>query len=433
MGTSAYPHSMDQRFVSRMETGFELERARTAPPADFPSLPPIPAGRYTDPTFLALEQRFLWQRSWLYACHLDELPKPGSYLCWNKTGSPIVIVRGADDSVRSFYNICRHRGGPLVTEDRGMLRDGFSCRYHGWSYDLEGNLKAIRDRRDFNDLLPDAVSLGSVRTERFGKWVFLNEDCNAEPLMASMGPIASHWQHVDPDGLRHVESYGFDVECNVKVMLEAFFEVYHLNSVHKDTAGRFLDHRATQIILWPNGHSLMGTPNRRRDWVDPGTVGMPSIPGLGQFALENNLSYNLFPNLVTPIAPTGIPFLTFWPTGNRTTRVDCHWFAPEWEEGKRHPLWDQRIENFNRILAEDMELVPRIQQSLESPGFEGVRLGYQERRIYHWHEELDRRIDPSLMPENLRLTPRLSGLVEPATVGSDVQTTMPAQPASATS
>lgn len=421
---------MDQRFISRMESGFEFERGREAPPAQFPTLPPIPGGRYTDREFLALEHRFLWRRSWLYACHLDELPNPGSYLLWSKTGSPIVIVRGSDERVRAFYNVCSHRGGPLVTDASGRLSSGFTCRYHGWTYDLEGRLKGLREQRDFDNLDKNCLSLSTVRCERFGKWVFVNEDPGAPPLLDWFGPIASHWRHIDPDRLRHVASYGFDVQCNVKVMLEAFFEVYHLSSVHKHTAGRFLDHHATRIVLWPDGHSLMVTPNRSRDWVDPGTIGMPSIPGLGRFPLENNLSYNLFPNLVTPIAPTGIPFLTFWPTGARTMRVDCHWFAPDWGDGERHPLWEQRIDNFNRILAEDMELVPRIQESIESPGFQGIRLSYQERRIYHWHEELDRRMDPALVPEGLRLEPKLSGFVEhPGTTAETKPLPHPRQPA----
>jgi phenylpropionate dioxygenase-like ring-hydroxylating dioxygenase large terminal subunit len=403
---------MDQRFIERTIAGFEYERSREAPPDDFPALPPIPGGRYTDPDFLELEQECLWRKSWLYACHLDELPEYASYLSWNKTGSPIVIVRGAGDQVRAFYNVCRHRGGPLVSDASGVLRDGFICRYHGWRYDLEGELQGLRDRRDFGDLETGCLDLVSVRCERFGKWVFVNEDAGAPALLESLGPIAKHWQQFSPTALRHVESYGFDIECSVKVMLEAFFEVYHLSNVHQQTANRFLDHNATRITLWPDGHSLMVTPNRDPDWIDPGTVGMNSLPDTGRFPLENNLSYHVFPNLVTPIAPSGFPFLTFWPTGRRTARVDCHWFAPDWGAGERHPLWDQRIENFNRILAEDMDLVPRIQESLESPGFAGARLNYQERRIYHWHEELDRRLASASIPANLRLQPMLSRFIE---------------------
>jgi len=405
---------MDTRFIEQLKSRFAYERSRVAPPTDFPDLPPIPGGRYTDPDFLALETRYLWRKSWLYACHVDELPHTGSFMTWEKSGSPIVIVRAAEDQFRAYYNVCRHRGGPLVTKPSGLLQKGFSCRYHGWQYNLDGTLKSLRDRRDFGEPDMSCLSLVSVRCERFGCWVFVNEDPAAQDLGDYLGPVAEHWQHIPTDRLRHFQSYGFDIECNVKVMLEAFFEVYHLGSVHAKTANRFLDHAATCISLWPNGHSLMVTPNRSPDWVDPGTIGMDSLPGLGRFPLENNLSYNVYPNLVTPIAPTGFPFLTFWPTGPRTMRVECHWFAPEGKGREHHPLWGQRIENFNRILDEDMELVPQIQRSLESPGFQGARLNYQERRIYHWHEELDRRLGQASVPDGLRLEPRLSRFVEQA-------------------
>ena len=58
-----------------------------------------------------------------------------------------------------------------------------------------------------------------------------------------------------------------------------------------------------------------------------------------------------------------------------------------------HALWPTRIANFDRILDEDLQFAEQIQQSVESPGFRGMTLNYQERRIYHWHEELDRRIE----------------------------------------
>ena len=403
---------MDQSFIDRVYEGFEYERSRKGPPEKFAALPPIPAGRYTDPEFLDLERQYLWQKSWLYACHTDEIPQVGSYLQWSKTGSPILIVRTTQDQVRAFYNTCRHRGSPLVTDSSGRVNGGFTCGYHGWAYDLEGNLKGVRDRRDFPDLEFSCLGLVSVRCERLGCWVFINEDPKAESLSDSLGPVTQQWHQFDPDSIRHVESYGFDVECNIKVMLEAFFEVYHLQSTHPDTASRFLDHRATNIVLWPNGHSIMVTPNRNPDWVDPGTVGMKEFPNVSELPVRTNVSYNVYPNLVTPVAPTGIPFLTFWPTGSRTMRVDCHWFAPDWGEGGRHSLWDQRIRNFNRILQEDIELVPQIQRSMESRGFRGVRLNYQERRIYHWHEELDRRIGIERIHGHLRVEPRLAEMIE---------------------
>jgi choline monooxygenase len=85
--------------------------------------------------------------------------------------------------------------------------------------------------------------------------------------------------------------------------------------------------------------------------------------------------------------------------------VDVHWFALEGSQG--HELWPTRLSNFERILEEDTQFAPRIQESVETAGFKGMYLSYQERRIYHWHEELDRRIGTDRIPEALRVRPLL--------------------------
>ena len=403
---------MDQAFIDDVYARLDYERGRKGPPQGFPQLPPIPGGRYTDPEFLALEREFLWKKSWLYACHLDELPEAGSYILWKKTGSPILIVRGRDDEVRAFYNTCRHRGGPLVKDERGHSRGGFTCGYHGWAYDYEGRLRGMRDRRDFVDLDLSCLGLVTVRCERLGNWIFVNEDPDAAPLRDALGRVPDHFRQFDLDNTRHVISEAFDVECNVKVLLDAFLEVYHLKSIHQDTVDRFLDHRGTGIMLWPDGHSLMITPNRRPDWVDPGTRGMVDFPNVTELLVKTNVSYNIYPNLVTPVAGNGMPFIQFWPKTERSMVIECHWFSPDWGEFGRHELWDTRIANFDRILEEDTQFAPQIQQSVESPGFKGIQLNYQERRIYHWHEELDRRIGIERIPEHLRVTPMLGDLIE---------------------
>ena len=390
----------------------DYERERQAPPGDFPQFPEIPGGRYTDPEFLALEWEFLWKKSWLYACHADELPEKGSFILWTKTRSPILIIRGADDVVRAFYNTCRHRGGPLVKQANGKIDGRMVCGYHGWSYDLKGDLVALRDKRDFVNLDMSCKSLVPVQCDRIGNWIFINEDPSAEPLHEHLGIIPSQLEQFQPDDIRLVHSKGYDVDCNIKVLMDAFLEVYHLSSIHQNTVDRFLDHRGTVITLWPRGHSLMVTPNRRADWVDPGTVGMKEIPSVTEIPAKHNASYNLYPSVVSPMASTGMPFLTFWPTSDSTMRIECHWFAPDWGSREPDELWETRIDNFERILYEDTQFAPQIQESVESPGFKGISLNYQERRIYHWHEELDRRIGPDRVPEHLRVKPVLAPYIE---------------------
>ena len=402
---------MDSGAIDRVKDQMKFEAARTAPPQGFPKLPDIPAGRYVDPEFLSLEMEGMWKRSWLYCAHDDQLPEPGSWLLTRNSGSPILIVRDLAGSVRAFYNTCRHRGGPLVKEDSGQSR-GFVCGYHGWSYTLEGELTSVRDKRDFVDFDFSCRSLISVRCEALGGWIFINEDPEAAPLIESLGPVGEELAQFQPDNLMLVDSRGYDVACNVKVLLDAFLEVYHLKSIHQNTVDRFLDHRGTTITLWPGGHSRMTTPNRRPDWIDPGTKGMPAIPTVTEIPRDNNVSYNIYPNIVMPPSSSGLPMLVFWPRTATSMRIECHWFGPRIAKEDLSPLWQTRIDNFERILFEDTQFAPQIQESVESPGFSGIPLNYQERRIYHWHEELDRRIGPNRIPSDLRVEPLLENWVE---------------------
>ncbi|MEM9530848.1 MAG: aromatic ring-hydroxylating dioxygenase subunit alpha [Pseudomonadota bacterium] len=400
---------MDPATNQAILDGIAWERAREAPPEGFPQLPRIPAGRYLDRNFLALEKAYMWDRSWLYALHRDELPDVGSYRLWDRAGSPIVIVRAEADRFRAFYNTCAHRGAPLVQDTEGR-RKLLVCPYHGWSYDLAGNLKAVRDPRDFPNLDLGCYRLREVSCDTFGPWIFVNLDPAAPPLGEALAPFPDHWSTLDVEDIRHIHSSSFEVPCNVKILLDAFMESYHVKSIHQKTVSRFLDHLGTHIQLFRGGNMLMVTPQRDPEWKDPGARGMPEISTATSVQREQNPSYHFFPNLVSPISSTGMPFLTFWPLAHDRMRIDSHWFAPS--GAVDHERWPMRIENWENILEEDLQFAGAIQKSVESGGFQGLALSYQERRIYFWHEEVDRRIGPERVPEELRVQPLLAGYAQ---------------------
>ncbi len=397
--------------ADRIKAGMAYERARNGPPEGFPALPPIPSARYVDPAFVELERERMWKRAWVYACHDDELPEPGSFLLWRRLGSPIVIARTKTGDVRAFYNTCRHRGGPLVKEPSGR-RSLFTCGYHGWSYDLDGNLVGLRDPRDFPDFNKSCYGLIKVRCEKFGAWHFVNLDAEAGRLTDALDPIPAEIAEFQPEKLRLAHKAEYEIKCNVKVLLDAFLETYHLKSIHQQTVDRFLDHLGTTIELWPRGHSRMTTPNRRPEWKDPGVAGLPEIETVGEIARDNNVSYHIYPNIVVPPAPTGLPFIVFWPKSANTMTLECVWFSPDWGGGPLPDVWKTRIANFERILEEDTQFAPQIQDSVESDGFKGIPLSYQERRIYHWHEELDRRIGADAVAPAARVTPMLAPYID---------------------
>ena len=387
------------------------ERERTAPPIDFPPLPDLAPGRYTDPAFFALEQARLWRRSWLYAGHIDQLPAAGSYFLWQRGSASIVVMRGDDGEIRAFYNTCRHRGAPILQQTEGRAGPSLVCGYHGWSYDRAGRQRMVTEPRDWPPA-PACRHLIAVRCERVANWIFVCEDLDAGPLAEFLEPVLRYIRHLPLNDLRLVNRRVLEVKCNIKVLVENFLEAYHFKLLHPRTSDRIFDNQGTSIHLWKNGHSMMLSPNRRSDWIDPGSIGMPEMASATRIEREFNPSYSVFPNFILPIAASGMPAVVLWPKTLRTSSMEVLWFAPDWGGGPRDPRWEIRIANFDRIAEEDILFAEPMQHSIESPGFRGVPLSYQERRIYHWHEELDRRIGIEQIPVELRVEPRLAALLE---------------------
>ena len=81
-----------------------------------------------------------------------ELPEPGDFITSEATGVPALIVRNQDGAARAFINVCRHRGSRVETERSGSKKRAFVCSYHGWSYDTDGNLKAIPQEFGFEGI-----------------------------------------------------------------------------------------------------------------------------------------------------------------------------------------------------------------------------------------------------------------------------------------
>ena len=395
---------MDAQEIADIRALMDFEGARKAPPQGYPKFPDMPAGRYVDPEFYALEKEHYWTKVWLMAGHMDELPEAGSYKLWEMTGEPILIVRGKDGVPRAFYNTCRHRGAPIVQDAYGQAKGGLACKYHGWTYDFEGNLISLRDKRDFVDLDMDCRGLYPVRTETFGKLIFITFDDDAPDLREYLGPIAAQWDAFDFANTRLVKHYTWNLHCNWKIAMEANMEVYHVKSIHPNTVDAGLDYRKNVNTLYNRGHSRMVAPTppevlaatQKPDHI-------PEIEGVGEIARTCTYSFHVEPNVVTPMSPTVFPMLFFWPDGLRQTKYELYWIGADWGEGDMPQEWKDQIDYFNIVITEDTQFGDWIQKSADSAAFKGVPLCYQESRIYHAHESIDRTIGLNKIPEHLRV------------------------------
>jgi len=384
------------------------EWQREGPPDAFPALPPIPTGRYVDPAFYALEREHLWKKTWLLVGREEDLEGPGSFRTTDRTGSPLLVVRGRDGVLRGFYNTCQHRGAPVVRERCGNARR-LRCQYHSWTYDLDGTLVGVPDRRDFTALDESQRSLKPVRCEVYDGWVFVNEDPAATALRAWLGPIADEWSPLRGATLRATGTRCERVPANWKIVADAFLETYHVKTIHPATVSRLLDHRGAAMGLFPHGHSRMVTPKwdealaRQREVGTP----LPEIPGLDPLFTETNPAYSVFPNLITPLDTIGFPFIGFWPVDAETTDVEWTFYGPPPETAEQEKAWDLYIQLFDGVMGEDFTNLGPMHRSVASGALSSIPLNYQERRIYHLHEEIDRTIGTENVPEALRVAPRL--------------------------
>jgi phenylpropionate dioxygenase-like ring-hydroxylating dioxygenase large terminal subunit len=391
--------------IATLRALMEYEAGRRAPPAEFPKLPDLPGGRYTDPCFMALEKAHLWRKSWLLAGHTDEVAQPGCFKLWEDAGQPVVIIRARSGAINAFYNTCSHRGAAVVTEASGR-RARLTCKYHGWTYDDEGALVSIRDPEDFADFDFACRPLRKVRCETFGALIFVNFDPEAPSLRDWLGPIADEWEEFRFDRLRLIDHYSWDLKSNWKVAMEANTEVYHVKSIHPSTVAVILDDRRNVNSFYAHGHGRMIAPNPAAGEAGgrrgPAQMDTPSV---GEIARTCTQSYGIFPNVVSPLGPGAFPMLQFWPNGIDRSRMDVWWFGPDWGDGDKPEGWAEVVSGFNQVLEEDTAFGAWIQKSHESYAFESVPLSYQEARIYWWNQAADALIGPDNIPPDLRVEP----------------------------
>jgi phenylpropionate dioxygenase-like ring-hydroxylating dioxygenase large terminal subunit len=406
---------VDATFLERFRERSAYETGRDGPPEGFPKLPDLPLGRYTDPEFQALEDRYLFQKVWLFAAHDSQLPTTGSYCVRDLAGAPIVLVRGDDGTVRAFRNACRHRGAPVVRAECGTARL-LVCQFHSWSYDLAGRLVRVPDERDFVGLQVDERGLPPVRCERWGRWHFVNLDDDAMPLLDWLDPLPRLLPEVAAAPLRVIDEKQVTLGCNWKILAEAFLEVYHARTIHPKTVGPSLDTRGTVITLFDHGHQNMLSPVNRGTRGDRREL-LPMWEGVTEvFTSDIQPAYGIFPNIISPLDARGFPILGFWPLAIDRTRLDITWFAADWGEGEmpteQQEIWQSRLDRFDVVMAEDYENLEPIQRSMETAAHGGQVINYQERRIWHVQAWIDKVIGPQRIPEHLRVPDLLADWVE---------------------
>ncbi len=195
---------------------------------------------YTSRDYLERERTGLWNKTWLQAGRVDDIPEAGNYITYEILDDSVIMMRGKDGEIRAFHNVCPHRGRRLIEVPEGArnakgTRMSLVCGYHAWTFNLEGENTYIQHQDDWQGSLDaSCTNLSKVHVDTWGGWIWINLNPDAEPLPEYLAPIPDM---LDPFQLQNMKTRWrkwIVFECNWKVAMEAFCETYHVPGTHPE-------------------------------------------------------------------------------------------------------------------------------------------------------------------------------------------------------
>ena len=399
----------------------------------------IPKERYVGKDFMRLEWERMWTKVWMVGCREEEIPEVGDYVTTEIGDESLLIVRGDDGIARVFYNVCNHRGNQVKFDKCGNAKT-LQCAYHYWEYGLDGTLMNVPDEEDFPQGCPkEKLSLKEVRSDNWAGWVWYNLNPDCESLRDYMGEMIEHLDAYHFDRMVMTSNQTVEWNCNWKVSVDAFNEVYHVQAIHPELLFNN-DDVGVQIDLYEkHNRYLIGyqTLSPRLEGVDEvpeiiaeymAGLGMDPTPFNGKVPdirraiaaykrenqealgydfsdlnddqLTDDYHYYLFPNITMNIFAEWMLFFRQRPHESDPNKMyyDVQFFATPKPNDPPIPLPDHEQfkhgeQSLGLVLDQDAVNVPHIQIGMNSSAFEGLWISHQERRIRHMHHTLMGYID----------------------------------------
>lgn len=230
--------------------------------------------RFYKPEYVELEKEHIWMKRWQVACRVEDIPNVGDRVSYDITDMTFMVVRTGENSFKAYYNSCPHRGRKLCDHAQSSLNDQsghFRCRFHAWTWNLEGDLEWIPSEQDFPFVDKQEYRLREVQCDTWGGNVFINPDPDAPPLKEAIGHMNEVFADFPLEERYTVAVFRKHVRCNWKIAQEAFMEGYHVVETHWDGMP-FFGSAFTRYDNWSDEHSLtnrLATPGAIADiWVE---------------------------------------------------------------------------------------------------------------------------------------------------------------------
>ena len=188
---------------------------------------------YMDPAIYQLELERIFTKNWILAGHLSELSNQGDFKVVNVANDSAIIVRSDDGTIKAFANVCRHRGSLVCLQNSGNCRK-FTCPYHGWVYDINGNLTAARSMsKDFDKT---KYNLRPVSVDVLHGLIFVCFSDKTPSLEGAKKDLAEPMKIFDFENLKVAAKKDYFIPANWKLSIENYQECYHCATAHPDYA-----------------------------------------------------------------------------------------------------------------------------------------------------------------------------------------------------
>lgn len=345
-----------------------LEQARTPP-----------AWWYFSPQLATLEADRIFARCWQPAARIDQVSEPGDFVTATVAGEPIVVVRGEDGAVRCFSNVCRHRAAIVATQEVGRCRR-FRCRYHGWTYDLEGRLRGMPEFEPAAGFDVEGDGLPQFACQTWGFYVWVNLAPSPPPLVQYLAPMPERTEALLAEPLVWGARRVYDLECNWKVFVDNFQDGgYHVNTVHPSLAGA-IDYRSYRTEMYDHT-AVQISPLREAS--DERIRDLRSGDSAYYWWMFPNFMLNLYSGVAD----------AHWvePLGPERCRIVMDWFFPPDRLPEKDAWARESLAVSHEIQVEDVAICEEVQRGLRSRTFDkGWYSVKREAPVYHFHRLLYR-------------------------------------------
>jgi len=305
----------------------------------------LPGRYYHDPAIFALEQARIFERVWYCVGRADSLTEPGAYCLATVGRENIIVLRDRAGALRAFYNVCRHRGARVCLEARGQLRGSIQCRYHAWTYGLDGRLLGAPNMKLDPTFDPAGYGLVPVALEVWEGLIWLNLAPETGSLADQLGEVFTRFARYQLGTLKVGATITYDVKANWKLTVENFNECAHCPVMHPELSALVPSFKAGYVSgyggngaqLGPGVESLTTTGKRTR----------PPLPGLRPEDLDRYYGMTLNPNVFLSFHPDYVLTHRLEPLGPDATRVICDWLfdpatmqRPDFDPADAVGCWD---------------------------------------------------------------------------------------------